>query len=255
MKNRELLKRDSKTLFKEPNSTFDWYGQDQPGKYKLGGVGTDPLTKHLSQTNTFGDIIYKMNSLGLRGPEPDYNNDNRILCAGGSFVFGTGVNNEDTFIDRLSSTLNASYINLSDADSITELLEPINEYAEKFKPTCIILGDTRFLDEYGWTWRHLYTTFKDTFKEGHKEYTKLMRKKLVDRNRKVMELILFYLKNNFDVPIFFITANRKDFKFYNILKDMGTHIIRVKALDLARDNRHPGVKSHNYIKQEILKWI
>jgi hypothetical protein len=190
--------------------------------------------------------------MGLRGPEPNYNSKHRILCAGGSFIFGTGIDLENMWISKLCNKLDdASYINISDSDSVTEVLDPLNEIAKDFRPTCIVLGDARFLDEYGWTWRYLWTSMRKLFGEDQREFANLVRDKLANRNRKTMELLLFYLKEHYKVPVFFVTVSRKDFNFKGKLKPMGTTLVHIKPVDLARDNRHPGIQTHENIAQEI----
>lgn len=59
-------------------------------------------------------VIFKINSLGLRGPEVTENkpsNTLRILGLGDSFAFGEGVRDEDTFLRRLEHSLNANPVN------------------------------------------------------------------------------------------------------------------------------------------------
>ena len=252
---KKLLERDVTVLFKEPNTTLDWHGKDQPGLNKLHGKGTDDITLHLTQTRKWKDVEvkYHINSLGLRGPEPNYNAEHRILGMGGSFLFGTGVNEEDTFIHKVTSKLGGSYINVSDADTLTEIVEASEDIICKFQPTCILLADTRFFDEYGLTWRLSYLKARETWSKELKKDIFDLRKTLVKRNRIVLELYLHYLVTVYKVPVFFITANRKDFGFDGNLSGMGATIVNILAVDLARDNRHPGPVTHTNIAEEVLR--
>jgi hypothetical protein len=228
--------RDNKKTFKTPGLVLEWYGKDQPE-----GGGVDPLTAHLKPNKVWDKIEYRFNSLGLRGPEPDYNAKHRILSAGGSLAIGVGVKEEETYVSRLSKKIpNSSYINLSDYDTFTDMYDDLKEYINKFKPTIIILGDTRFVDEYGFTWRKLYHE-----KKFDKDFILKIRKVLHNRNRKTVELMLYYIKNEFNVPTFFVYGKRKDFNF-----EIDDSII-INPLDLGRDGRHLGPDSHEYIADKI----
>lgn len=56
-------------------------------------------------------VVCKINSLGMRGPEVQRQKPKgtfRVLGVGDSFTFGVGVRDEDTFLRRLESSLNAA---------------------------------------------------------------------------------------------------------------------------------------------------
>lgn len=245
------------TLYKEPNSMYEYYSHDNEGAFEYGGQGRDPLTKHLIQDIHWDKtpVSYEFNSLGLRGPEPDYNADTRILFVGGSLVHGVGVNVEDSFPYKVAKAMNASYINVSDTDSFTDLFDEIEEYMFSFEPHYLVMGDTRFFDEFGYAWRML---FKDAnvSKETRKVVLNELRPLLANRNKKVLELLLYKIHNLYKgVPSVFITSDRKDFAFGDGLLTYSTrpmHLTSDHFVDLGRDNRHGGPKTHDIITRQLL---
>ena len=133
-----------KKLFNTPNTIDLWHGKDSKENSKpyVGGNGRDPFTHHIVQTELpKSDVKYIWNSLGLRGPEIDYTASTKIIFGGGSLLLGTGINVEDSFPYIVAKKLNASYLNISPADTLTDLVDPLTEY-KKFKPDYIIWMDT-----------------------------------------------------------------------------------------------------------------
>lgn len=245
-------------LYKKPNSTVGYYGHDLPGAFEFGGAGRDPLTRHLKQTIDWpsgNPIAYKYNSLGLRGPEPDYNAETRILFVGGSLMHGVGVNVEDSFPYKVAKAMNASYINVSDTDSFTELFDEIEEHMFSFDPHYLVLGDTRFFDEFGYAWRMFWKDVSLT-KEQKSILLNELRPALAERNRKVMELLLYKIHNLYKgIPSVFISSDRKDFAFKDGLLTYSTRPLHLNSeyfVDLARDNRHGGPKTHDVITHQLL---
>ncbi len=231
----QSLNRETKEVFKEPGTVLEYYGKDQPHS-----TGIDPFAFGLNPTHTWDKIEYRFNSLGLRGPEPNYNAKHRILIAGGSFCIGVGVGIEQTFASKLCSKLgDSSYINLSDYDTFTEMYDDLKIYIDKFKPTMIVLGDSRFVDEYGFTWRKLWLDHRDT------KFVKDIRKVLQKRNKKIVEMMVYYFQHKYNIPTHLVYAKRKDFKF-----DIDDGLV-IDPLDLARDGRHPGPDSHENIANEL----
>ena len=82
-----------KQVFKTPNTVDKFYEKDKGGVFINNVEGTDIFTNHVTQTIDWNSVNfdYSWNSLGLRGPEPDYSKSNRILFAGGSLCLGTGI--------------------------------------------------------------------------------------------------------------------------------------------------------------------
>jgi len=251
--------KDGATLYKTPLSTIDYYGHDSINAFEMGGVGRDPLTRHLTQNIDWDKrkIEYSFNSLGLRGPEPNYSDDAKMLFVGGSLMHGVGVNEEDTFVHKTAKALNASYINVSDTDSLTELFDEIDDYMDVFKPNYLIISDTRFFDEFGHAWT-LFWKSKNKTKEERYILTNELRPILIKRNQKVMELLLYKINNLYkDTTTVFITSNRKDFAFENIIS-YGTKILYLDNsyfVDLARDNRHGGPDTHTNITHQLLNLL
>lgn len=241
-----------KILFKEPNTFQNYYGKDIADAFVLNGSGQDVFTSHLIQeydwnTHHFG---YAWNSLGLRGPEPDYNANTRILIAGGSNSLGTGIPVESSFPYLLAKKLNANYINLSDVDCLDELVNPLTQFAD-YDPHYVIINDTRFIQYYGWMMIDLYKT-KDI--ENTDVYKKIL--KTCDNNF----LLLFesHLKLLFPKSKIYLAYSKRrawkddlpDFKFVKpILLDKNL------IVDMARDNAHPGMNSHKNFTDVIYNSI
>lgn len=256
----QVLERDTKLLYKSPNTTEHWYGKDQPENIKLNGKGRGrwPVGKHIQDIDWSNEVInYNFNSRGLRCPELT-DKDNKLLFAGGSFTLGTGVHMEQSFPYKLSNLLNASYINLSDSDSLLGLLQPILDTCGWYKPNYLILGDTRFVDEYGWFVRLTRAKIakhldKDTQEFMMNTYEGILR----ERNYNSVYLMLSHLRHKLDIPIYFMISNRKDFKFSKDISIPGVEVINCSwedggnFIDLARDNTHPGPLSHDNITLEL----
>lgn len=246
-------------LYKEPFSEMDWYSHDIEGAFKMGGNGLDPLTRNIKQDIDWPSkppVKYKFNSMGLRGPEPDYNAKTRILFVGGSLMHGVGVNVEDSFPYKLAKEMDASYINVSDTDTLTELFDEIDRHVKEFNPHYLVLADTRFFDEFGYA-------FNLFWKDVKKDKTSLQRKILkndlkpilVKRNKKVLELLLYKINNLYNIPTVFISSFRKDFDFVEDIESYGIKILNLYKkhfVDLARDNRHGGPKTHDNITRQLL---
>jgi len=220
-------------LFQEPFSVGYTNGKDK--------VRCDP------------EIIYKYNSLGLRGPEPDFNASKKILFLGGSFSLGTGVNLEDSFPQIVSEELKVDYINLSPANNLMDLYKPACNLIEDYKPDLIIVTDTRGFQESEW-WlgdiHRLLLKHDPQLAELYKHSTRIARKdifhlffsKIASKTLVVFKSTHHYWnftdKNTFgDIPV--ITWNSNNF------------------LDYARDNFHPGpftnqMVANNFINELLL---
>lgn len=60
-------------------------------------------------SNAFGKCVYRMNSIGLRGPEiPEKADEKRVLLIGDSFIFGARADQEGTISAQLEKQLNAA---------------------------------------------------------------------------------------------------------------------------------------------------
>lgn len=252
----QVLERNTKLLYKSPNTTEHWYGKDQPEhiKYLGKGHGAYPASSYTQDVDWSNETIeYNFNSMGLRCPELK-DKDTKILFAGGSFTLGTGVHMEQSFPYKLSNLLDASYINLSDSDSLLGLLQPILDTCEWYKPNYLILGDTRFVDEYGWFVRLTRAKIANHLDKDTKEFMMNTYEGILrERNYNSVYLMLSHLRHKLDIPIYFMISNRKDFKFKNEISIPSIKVINCSFakggnfIDLARDNVHPGPKSHDLI--------
>ena len=93
----------------EPVATYNPWGP-QPGDLSPGIDVSDNVQNYgIDQ-----DIPYRFttNSLGFRGPEPKSNGDPTIVLLGDSFLFGMGVNDDDTFSVRLAAALESEFPDL-----------------------------------------------------------------------------------------------------------------------------------------------
>jgi hypothetical protein len=248
--------RITKTLFKQPNSVEFTYGKDN-GVSVYRGNGRDPLTAHLIQDVDYSDILikYEYNSLGLRCPEINGKNK-KILFCGGSFCFGTGINLEDTYAYILAKKINADYLNLSDVDSLTELLDPLNKFKD-FDPDYIIVSDTRFISEIGWLRMYLIDRIKEENLKADSETKKFLMDCFHKNDDDTIKMFEAYCKVLFPrSKLIFLYCQRKhftkDIKFNHF---MGLKITSQDVIDIARDNLHPGPKTHHMIAEFLFKLL
>ena len=242
--------KEPKSVQKTPNTEQDSYGKDSQD-IKMGVAGDDPFTKHIIQDVDWTDIpiSYKWNSFGLRGPEPDLTADTRILFAGGSTTLGVGVPVENTYPYIVANKLNASYVNLSDVDSLEELVDLL-PHAKQFEPHIVVISDTRFVQYYAWALSDIYrskeierkASYKNIFKKSDERYIKTFDG---------------YIKSLFpESKIIFARCVRRAFLNIPELHHMqDVRFEKEHVVDLARDNKHPGPKSHELFAEEILKCI
>lgn len=248
--------RISKTLFKEPYKHEYTYGKDN-GQIEFKGNGKDPLTAHLKQDVDYSNLLieYKYNSIGLRCPELS-NKSKKIIFAGGSFCFGTGVNLEDTYAYILSKKLNADYINLSDVDSLTELIDPLNKFKD-FDPDYVVISDTRFISEIGWLRMYLLDRIKEDNLKADSETKKFLMECFERNDDDVIKMFEAFCKITFPrAKLIFLYCQRKhftkDIKFEHF---MGLKITSNDVIDMARDNLHPGPKTHHMIGEFLFKLL
>ena len=241
-----------KNIFKKPNTIDIFYGKDQLVNSTIGEIGKDVFTSHAVQDIDWTTIPfdYSWNSMGLRGPEPDYNQPVRLLVAGGSLCVGTGVPVENSFPHILSQIINASYINLSDADTISDFIEPLKQF-KNFNPTHVIINDTRFIQQYGWA---LIDIYKARNVESNDTYKNIF----ADCDNNFLLMFEAYLKNLFpNAQLILAHCVRRAFKG-DMPKFESFKIVRLErddVVDLARDNAHPGMRSHRVFAEKIYKAI
>lgn len=257
-------------LFKKPFTVLNTYGKDN-GSIRYNDSGKDPICTHLIQTFNYEgvNIEYKFNEFGLRGPSLK-NKNKKILFAGGSFCFGTGVNVEQTFPYIISEQLDADYLNLSDVDSLSELIPILKDIKEKFKPDYFVLSDTRFITEIGWLRLYILDRFPKQNEqklgwEAIADNTILSNGDIRRFAQHLFEktdddtLLMFeaFCKDLFDIPMIFVYFNRKsfanktiDFKYFKQIKLEAKDVV-----DISRDNNHPGPLTHKMVADKILKLL
>lgn len=243
-----------KQMFNEPCTIDLWNGKDNEENSKpwVGGRGRDLFTAHIAQKDAVNKHVeYRWNSLGLRGPEPNYDADVKIIFAGGSLCLGTGVNVEESFPYLVAEKLNASYINFSSADSLTDIIDPLIEF-KNFNPDYVVLNDTRFFQNYGWALREIYKIRKLEQEEGYKKH-------FTDSDVDCLKLFDFFLKGLFpNSRLILAYCERRAWKsivpsLHNISKV--PFEAKETVVDLARDGFHPGVESHKIMAEMILEGI
>lgn len=243
------LSKKPKEIFKIPNSINYYNGTDQPGLFQLNAFGNDPFTSGVVQTYDWTTIPveYHWNNLGLRSPEPDYYKKDRVLVAGGSLSLGTGIPMEFGFPHLVAEHFSASYINISDADSLSDLIGPIEKFKD-FNPTLVIISDTRFIQSHGWLLADVYHNNKERFKI----YDDLLKRS----DRQFIKMFEHFLRNLFpSAKIVISVCKRRSWRniMPNLLYSKFVPFTRDMVVDLARDNKHPGIKSHENFAQAILK--
>lgn len=264
------------SLYKNPYAIEKYYGRDD-GRTHYGDPGKDPICNHLIQNIDYKkiNIEYKFNSFGLRGPEPDSKKtDKKILFAGGSFCFGTGINVEDTLPYILSEMMEANYLNLSDVDSLTELIPHLRDIKNKFNPDYFVLCDTRFINELDWIRLFTYKNISEDLDMSDIIMNNNIRKKTLDLLEEEKDYVITknelkkfanemfdieamntitmfdsFCKDIFNVPMVFVYFNRKSFisKQFNFKNLKPIMIEKEEVIDMARDNVHPGPKTNQYI--------
>lgn len=246
-----LREKTPKTLFKIPNTEQEFYGKDCESSCKLNEKGEDIFTSHLIQTTDYKKILfnYRWNNLGLRGPDPDYSANKKIMFLGGSFCIGSGVPVECSFPDILAKQLNANYLNLSDTDCLADFIDPITNFIE-YNPDIVIVNDTRFIQVHGWVLREVY-------KRRGLEYTESYKKIFKKSDDQFLLMFESYLKNLFPKSKL-ILAHCVRRSFSNLPKFNHFDVVPFKrddVIDLARDNCHPGIKSHKLFAEKIYNSI
>ena len=267
------------TLVNTPNSQQLVAGKDKGIIHPVGsdaiGAGVNKMKAGLRQTVDYSDvdISYDYNILGLRGPHPEQvSTDKKILFIGGSLVFGTGIRYEDSFAQKLSESLGANHINLSPANDLIDLFEPMESIIENWKPEMIIVSDTRGITMGDWFSKAIMKKLKydDQTMMSHdlriadKEMRYGFKKSTTLARRQIMYMF-FNTLDLYGIPIILINSQQRLWKSNSlgaVLADMerfkNTKIINIPddlVIDLARDNHHYGPKSHTNITNLILSAI
>lgn len=244
--------KQRKSLYKEPNTTSSVYGKDDGKSFVLDMKGSDIFTSHVVQRTNWDDMYveYKWNSHGLRGPEPDYNASKKILFAGGSLSLGTGIPVEYSFPSVLANMLDSSYINLSDVDTLSDLIEPLQKYKD-FNPDVVVINDTRFIQQYGWALIDVYKVrnveskgfYKNVFAECDQNFLLMFESYLKDLFPNADLVLAYCVRRAFKIEM----PKFRHFKTVELTKK--------EVIDIARDNAHPGILSHRNFAEKIYSTI
>jgi hypothetical protein len=241
-----------KNLYKTPNTVDQFYGKDIENSFLLDVHGSDIFTSHILQKTNWEeiDVSYQWNSLGLRGPEPNYSAKKKILFGGGSLSLGTGIPVEKSFPHVLSQMLDASYINLSDVDTISDLIEPLEKFKD-FNPDIVVINDTRFIQLYGWA-------LIDIYKVRNVESGEFYKNVFLECDQKFLLMFESYLKNLFpNAELILAYCVRRAFKnpmpAFKYFKEV--RLEKKEVVDIARDNAHPGIQSHSNFAKKIFSAI
>jgi hypothetical protein len=253
---RQFKKENFSKIFKEqrvPNTSVPMYGKDSIAHFELGGRGKDTFTSHIIQEYdwTSNDYEYTWNSFGWRGPEPNFNSKKRIMFAGGSLILGTGVPVENSMAYITSKQLNSDYINISDYDSLTELIEPISNIGMEYDPQLIVINDTRFITDSGWVLNYFIDKTNHIDKNMRDFYISIMR----ESNQTILKMFEELLQYKFPHAkiVFLLAKNRKHFKNPPAFKNSITILYEASDIvDLGRDNAHPGIESNKILAGKIL---
>jgi hypothetical protein len=253
----------------EPNSESNWHNEDTEQSFKEGGKGTQIRTSHLTQDYDWSKhpFTYKWNSLGLRGPDPDYNATKKILVIGSSLTIGQGVPVENCFIDLTAKELGYDYINLSEFYVLTDSIQQATKIAKEYKPDIVIVSTTRHLFSSEFILRHLFPLLDNSDK---KEIAPLLWEVFVAEAKKQVfmfeQAILGNCKEDTKMLWFGNTeSSGRKWKFGEMITEesvyefsAGKHVtfdIDEYIVDLGRDNKHPGIQSNIRIKELLVNTI
>lgn len=233
--------------FKEPrvpNTSTKNYGSDVVENFKMGVKGGDTFTSHLVQDYNWldHDFNYDWNDFGFRGPNPNFNSKTKILYAGGSMMLGTGVPVENSFTHLFAEKMGCDYLNMSDFDCMSDLIPPLRTLGREYNPDYLILNDTRFIQESGWVLNYILRST-----ELDKEQKHFYKDMLLTSGINFLVMFESFLYDMFpNTKIVFLWARyRKHFKNAPAWEKITNVIYSPNDMvDLARDNRHPGIKSH-----------
>ena len=263
-----------------PNTVSQYYNEDD-GTNKLGETAKHVRSSHLTQTYDWAKhtVEYAWNNLGLRGPNPNYSADKKILYIGNSSTIGQGVPVENSFAHIASTELGYDYINLSDFYVMTDCIYKATEICKEYNPNIIVMNNARFISggDFGLAnitylfGKNVFKQFKD--REQVEELKLAFKDVLLEdaqKNLYMLEQTLYSLCS--DVKIIWFNNNPTSGRHNN--KSGGSELFahpeiyklcsgqveyydyKQQVVDLARDNRHPGLQSHRNIANcliEVLK--
>ena len=244
----------------QPNTETLGHAQDQPENAEMNVNGKHRHTRHLIQNYDWSNIpfTYKWNSLGLRGPEPNFNASRKLMVVGNSMSLGQGVPLESSYAYMLSQDLNMDYVNLSEYFVLSDSMDRLEELKE-YKPNIMLIATGRFFTGLDMMVNYSMLQLDNFNDEAIKNNAESVIKSTNGTLLRMFELAIQQLYPH--TKIFWITNHidtnrpRDPFSGNDVWKNIQNPIIEIKPrkdyIDLGRDNLHPGIKSHILFKEKI----
>lgn len=262
-----ILKKD--WTVHEPNSETIWHSDDNASAFEMQKNGTQIRTNHVVQDYDWTNhhFTYKWNNLGLRGPDPNYNADKRMLIIGSSLTIGQGVPVEDCFVDLTAKELGYDYINLSEFYVLTDGIKRAVELCKAYKPHLVVISNTRHLYSSEFILKNLFRSIKN---EDKKDIVNQLWGVFLSEAKKqiyMFEQAIIGACNDDTKLLWFGVTETNDRKMklgelitqedayeYSTAKRV-TFDSKEYVIDLGRDNKHPGLKSNINIKNLLVDTI
>jgi len=248
----------------QPNTETKGHAQDQPENAEMNVNGKHRHTRHIIQDYDWSKhpYTYKWNSLGLRGPEPDFNANKKLMIVGNSMSLGQGVPLENSYAYMLSQELRMDYINLSEYFVLTDSLNRLQEL-KNYEPDIMLIVTGRFFTGLDMMVNYSMLRLNDFNDNTIKDNAESVIKNTNGTLLRMFELSVQHLYPK--TKIVWITNRidadrpRDPFSGNMVWKDIQNTIIEIKPrkdyVDLGRDNLHPGIHSHCIFKDKILAQI
>jgi len=251
----------------EPNTITDGHNDDQPENFDISKKGQHPRSIGMEHNYdwTKHPFKYHWNSLGLRGPEPNKNADKKILVIGNSLVLGSGVPLEDSFIHKVASHYRANYINLSDNFVLTDVIDSTKDILQWYKPDLIYISDFRFIDIGTLiSWYHIKGANMKDFENT--EMYNLIVQSMCQTINMFEDMIRLYAPQ---AKVFWDIVQNDGGGRKKAIGDNFAHPKVIDCLtfphyiytnkdilhDLGRDNKHPGIKGHQWMANRVIDII
>lgn len=249
-----------------PNTETVNHSTDQAEKFEFGGKSKHWLSQHVTQTYDWDKhpFTYKWNSLGLRGPEPDYNANQKILTIGNSLTLGQGVPVENSCIHLLAEELQADYINLSEFFVLTDCIDQLLELAPKYNPDVVLIWTGRFITGLDMITNYGLKKIPD-FKDP--DARSRVNSAMFNTSANVVRMFEALVKETCpNAKAYWVTpeadANsrpRDSWLNEEVWSKSDFDVIKINlfdsVVDLGRDNQHPGIESHKRLRDLICKHI
>ena len=234
------------------------------------------------------EITYNLNSLGYRTKEIDDLKDDYILALGCSYTEGIGLNEEDIYINKLGKHFNLDVFNLAHGGmGIDYCFYNTINYLKSLKkyPKLVVYQwpfETRKLFMYANKITEYFGGF-DLIPPYYGNSGFSSSRKMLSRNQQylldkddewyedrfladegeIMINLLFYIDTcnmiweNLNIPVFnfhWPAGDKEKTVYYNFMLNKKYPFFLYEInIDLARDLKHAGVKSHEHLTSLILK--